>query len=142
MHEGHRSYQVSGCQKNAIFNLSIELFFSNNDPKYAHLTAEDVKKVDDGFKQGYQWLEQTRSKCLSAPKHLPPPVTVAQIRQEKNTFEGTVGPVLNKAPPKAASPPKDEQKMEETKNQNNPEQNQQQSPPQQQQSPENMEWSG
>ncbi|RZC33323.1 heat shock 70 kDa protein 4 [Asbolus verrucosus] len=114
-----------------------------NEPKYAHLTDEDVKKVDQAFKQSYQWLEQTRSKCVNAPKHLPPPVTVAQIRQEKNDFESSVSPILNKPPPKAPSPPKEQKSpTEDNKTQSSQEQNQQnQQQNQQNQSQEKMDWS-
>jgi heat shock protein len=112
-----------------------------NDPKFAHLTDEDVKKVDQAFKQSYQWLEQTRQKSVNAPKHLAPPVTVAQIRQEKNEFESTVSPILNKPPPKAPSPPKEQQKSpaeEKTQQAQNAQEQQNQ---QQNQTQENMEWS-
>ncbi|KAJ3657316.1 hypothetical protein Zmor_009130 [Zophobas morio] len=117
-----------------------------NDPKYAHLNEEEVKKVDQAFKNSYQWIEQTRQKFVNAPKHLPPPVTIAQVRQEKNEFENTVTPILNKPPPKAPSPPKEQQKSpSEEKTQNAQEQNQQQQNNQQsdQQQPqqENMDWS-
>lgn len=105
-----------------------------------------MKKVDQAFKNSYQWIEQTRQKFVNAPKHLPPPVTVAQVRQEKNEFENTVTPILNKPPPKAPSPPKEQQKSpSEEKTQNAQEQNQQQQNNQQsdQQQPqqENMDWS-
>ncbi|ERL85506.1 heat shock 70 kDa protein 4 isoform X1 [Dendroctonus ponderosae] len=80
----------------------------NNDPRYSHLTDEEVSKVDQAFQGSYQWLEQTRSKLGAAPKHLPPPITIAQIRQEKCNFDNTVNSILNKPPPKAPSPPKEE----------------------------------
>ncbi|CAH2000462.1 unnamed protein product [Acanthoscelides obtectus] len=81
----------------------------SKDPKYAHLTEEDVKKADQAFNHAYQWLEQTRQKTASAPLHLSPSVTVAQIRQEKTNFENTINSVLNKPAPKAQTPPKEEQ---------------------------------
>jgi hypothetical protein len=129
-----------------VFNLRfashfIDVCSSANDPKFAHLTDEDVKKVDQAFKQSYQWLEQTRQKSVNAPKHLAPPVTVAQIRQEKNEFESTVSPILNKPPPKAPSPPKEQQKSpaeEKTQQAQNAQEQQNQ---QQNQTQENMEWS-
>nr|UOF76411.1 heat shock 70 protein 4 [Xylotrechus quadripes] len=78
------------------------------DPKYAHLTGEEVSKLDQAISASYQWLEQTRGKTANAPKHLPPPITVAQIRQEKANFENMVNPIINKPPPKEPSPPKEE----------------------------------
>ncbi|KAG5890080.1 hypothetical protein JTB14_003644 [Gonioctena quinquepunctata] len=112
------------------------------DPKYAHLTEEDYSKVEEAFKQSYQWLEQSRSKCASAPRHQPPPVTVAQIRQEKSTFESTVNQILNKPPPKAPSPPKEEKPSSGDQQKASQEQNAQQEAHNSDKRPEeNMEWS-
>ncbi|CAH1159650.1 unnamed protein product [Phaedon cochleariae] len=108
------------------------------DPKYAHLTDDDHRKVEEAFKHSYQWLEQSRSKISSAPKHLPPPVTVAQIRQERAAFEQNVNAVLNKPPPKAASPPKEEQPKGE--GQANAQANAQ-ADGQSEKTEDNMEWS-
>ncbi|KAK9875649.1 hypothetical protein WA026_009447 [Henosepilachna vigintioctopunctata] len=114
----------------------------NKDPKYAHLTDEDVKKVEQSYAASYQWLEQARSKHVNL--EVPPPITVAQIRQEKANFEGTVNPILNKQPPKAKSPPKDDKdaKDKETKEQQQQNQpnSQAESEQQQNQSQENMDW--
>lgn len=111
------------------------LFFRTKDPKYAHLTEQDLSTIEQAYSQAFQWLDQTRGKCVSAAKHLPPPVTVAQIRQEKSNFESTINSVLNKPPPKAPSPPKDDKpagdgKAAEGQNQQNGEKQE-----------ENMEWS-
>ncbi|XP_066150208.1 heat shock 70 kDa protein 4 isoform X1 [Euwallacea fornicatus] len=112
---------------------ALELI-KNKDPKFSHLTDEEISKVEQAFKSAYQWLEQTRGKLAGAPKHLHPPVTIAQIRQEKGNFENSVNSILNKAPPKAPSPPKDEKANAEPKvNSDQKEQSQQQQ--------ENMEWS-
>ncbi|XP_019865351.2 heat shock 70 kDa protein 4 isoform X2 [Aethina tumida] len=107
------------CQK------ALDLIKENN-PKYAHLTNDEVHNVEQAFKHSYEWLHSARQKSISAPKHLPPPVTVAQIRQEKSNFENTVNVILNKPAPKAPSPPKEEKpagdgetKTEEQNNQEN-----------------------
>lgn len=115
----------------------------SGDPKYSHLTEEEVKKVDQAFQTAFQWVEQTRFKCASAPKHLPPPVTVAQIRQEKTNFDNTVNTVLNKPPPKAPSPPKEEKNSGD--NQEKEKNNEQETPngapeDQQQNQQEKMDW--
>lgn len=112
------------------------LFLRTKDPKYAHLTDQDLITIEQAYSQAYQWLEQTRGKCLNASKHLPPPVTVAQIRQEKSNFESAINIVLNKPPPKAPSPPKDEKPAGDQKSTEG--QNQQQNG---EKSEENMEWS-
>jgi len=84
-----------------------------NHPLYAHLTVEDVTKVEQTVTASYQWLELTRQKMSTAVRHLTPPITVAQIRQEKANYEGIINPILNKPPPKAPSPPKDESNSKE-----------------------------
>lgn len=115
-------------------------FFRSKDAKYAHLVDEDISKVDQAFKSSYQWLEQTRAKTTNAPKHLPPPVTVAQIRQEKSNFENVVNSILNKPAPKAPSPPKEDKNAGDQQNsqEQNAQQNTQQNSDKQE---ENMEWS-
>lgn len=119
--------------------------YRNGDQKYAHLTDDEVKKVDQAFTNSYQWLEQTRSKLNKAPKHLPPPITVAQIRQEKSNFENAVNTILNKPPPKAPSPPKEDSKNNAGDNQNQDKQSQQnhtqENSEQQQNQQEKMDWS-
>lgn len=108
----------------------------SKDPKYAHLTDEDVKKVEQALVSSFEWLEQARSKPVKL--ELPPPVTVAQIRQEKANFENTVNPILNKQPPKAKTPPKDEKDNTESKEGKQEQNTQGES---NQQSQENMDWS-
>lgn len=121
------------------------IFFSRaKNPKYAHLTDEEIQKVEQQVYQSFQWLEQARAKTINAPKHLPPPITVQQIRQEKANYESVVMPIINKPQPKAPSPPKEESKNAQQQ-QNN--QQQQQQPQQQEKgqnqsdSQDNMEWS-
>ncbi|XP_060530974.1 heat shock 70 kDa protein 4 isoform X2 [Cylas formicarius] len=104
------------------------------DPKYGHLTGDEVNSVEQAFNRYYQWLEDSRGKLQSAPKHLPPPITIAQIRQEKGSFESTVNAILNKPAPKAPSPPKETQEQQQ-----NAEQSGDKLSNQQQQ--DNMEWS-
>lgn len=115
------------------------LTFRLKDPKYSHLTQEDLNELERAYTHAYQWLEQTRSNSVNAAKHLPPPVTVAQIRQEKSNFESVVNSVVNKPPPKAPSPPKDDKSSgEQQKGNAEPSQNQQE---QNGEKTENMEWS-
>ncbi|XP_045478731.1 heat shock 70 kDa protein 4 isoform X2 [Harmonia axyridis] len=114
----------------------------SKDPKYAHLTDEDVKKVEQSLVSSLEWLEQARSKPVKLD--VAPPITVAQIRQEKANFENIVNPILNKPPPKAKTPPKEEKENSESKDGKQQEQQQQNSQGdanQQQQSQENMDWS-
>ncbi|XP_044256053.1 heat shock 70 kDa protein 4 isoform X1 [Tribolium madens] len=135
-----RPHVIEDFAKSLQLTMKALEAIKGNDPKFAHLTEDDVKKVDNAFKNSFQWLEQTRAKLVNAPKHLAPPVTVSQIRQEKNDFESTVSPILNKPPPKAPSPPKEEKSPTDETTQNaQTDQNQQNQQNQNQQ--ENMDWS-
>ncbi|XP_050303566.1 heat shock 70 kDa protein 4 isoform X2 [Anthonomus grandis grandis] len=91
---------------------AIELI-RNKDQKYSHLTEEEVAQVEKAFQESYQWLEQTRQKLNASSLHLPPPITIAQVRQEKANFDNTVNAILNKPVPKAPSPPKEEKSTAE-----------------------------
>lgn len=127
-----------------MFFICIQLnceFCRSKDPKYAHLTDEEVKKVEQSLVSSFEWLEQARSKPVKLD--LPPPITVAQIRQEKANFENIINPILNKPPPKAKTPPKDDKENNENKNGKQQEQQQQEQNSQgdSNQSQENMDWS-
>lgn len=116
------------------------------DAKYAHLTEDEMKKVEQTVVQSYKWLEEARSQLASTPKHLQPPITIAQIRQESTNFENIVTPIINKPVPKPESPPKETKEAEKEVG-DNPEQNQQQTNQNQEQPQQNctqeekMEWS-
>ncbi|KAF5302291.1 hypothetical protein FQA39_LY10330 [Lamprigera yunnana] len=119
--------------------------FKAKDPKYAHLTEEEMRKVDQAVMQSFKWLEQARSQLNSTPKHVTPPITVAQIRQERSNFENTVSPIINKLPPKPESPPKDPKENEKEGGDNTEQKhanvNQEESKQQGKAQDENMEWS-
>lgn len=119
---------------------AMELIRSK-DPKYAHLSDDDISKVDQAFKSSYQWLEQTRVKTANSPKHLPPAVTVAQIRQEKSNFENSVNSILNKPPPKAPSPAKEESNAGDQQNSEEQKASQPDSQRSNDKQEDNMEWS-
>uniref|UniRef100_A0A1Y1JTX9 Heat shock 70 kDa protein 4 n=1 Tax=Photinus pyralis TaxID=7054 RepID=A0A1Y1JTX9_PHOPY len=126
-----------------LANKVVEQFRAK-DPKFAHINDEEIKKVEQAVMQNYKWLEQARTQLNGTPKFLPPPITVAQIRQERSNFENTVSPIVNKPVPKPESPPKEskenntdgvdkEQKHHSNANHEQPTQNSTQE--------ENMEWS-
>lgn len=87
----------------------------SNDPKYAHLTDEDINKVAQAIDKTHNWLEDTRTKLGSAPKYLQPPVTVNDIRVEKQNLESTIVPIINKPAPKPPTPPKEEKEAGDNK---------------------------
>ncbi|CAG4940606.1 unnamed protein product [Colias eurytheme] len=93
------------------FALAIQLTnkavdqYKSGDAKYAHLSEADIQKVCDASKSALNWLEGARQALAHAPRHLPPPHTTHQIRQERQSFENTVNPILNKPKPKEKTPP-------------------------------------
>lgn len=70
-----------------------------------------MKKVEQAILNSYKWLDEARSQFSTALKHLPPPITVAQIRQERLNYDNLVNPIVNKPVPKPA-PAKEEQPAE------------------------------
>ncbi|KAK6630381.1 hypothetical protein RUM44_005048 [Polyplax serrata] len=81
--------------------------FRNNDERYNHIPESDINKALQETQKVEKWLDEKRMKIQSAPKFENPPVTVAQIRQEKQSFENIVAPIYNKPKPKpkAEAPP-------------------------------------
>ncbi|XP_063233931.1 heat shock 70 kDa protein 4 [Bacillus rossius redtenbacheri] len=75
------------------------------DERYCHLASEEVHKVEQAIGSTHRWLEEKRQLLAGTPRCHDPAVTVAAIRQERQTFESTVGPVLNKPKPKVEPPP-------------------------------------
>jgi len=75
------------------------------DDRYSHLAESDIEKVERSTEQTHKWLEEKRVVLAGTPCTQNPPVTVSQIRQEKQTFENTVNPILTKPKPKADPPP-------------------------------------
>lgn len=79
--------------------------YKSGDAAYSHLVEADISKVSAAVDNSHGWLERSRQALATAPKHAPPPFTVHQIRQEKQSFEGAVQPILNKPKPKEKTPP-------------------------------------
>lgn len=115
-----------------FFGKHYNVLYRSRNPKVAHLTDEEMSKVEQAFRDAANWLDQARTKLARAPKHLPPPITIAQIRQEKYNFDNVVNPILSKPAPKEPEESKKQDQKAEP-NAANPEQNQQQQ--------EKMEWS-
>lgn len=117
----------------------------SKDPKYAHLTDEDVHKLVNALQDSHKWLDQTRGTLNSASRYTAPPITAAQIRTEHMNFEQIIHPILNKPIPKPPSPPKEEKQTSENTEENAQQQPEQNQPPQPDQQPHTeeskMEWS-
>lgn len=63
--------------------MTLTFYDRSGDAKYAHLAEADIQKVVDATKIALSWLENARQRLAHAPKHLPPPHTIHQIRQER-----------------------------------------------------------
>ncbi|CAG9134597.1 unnamed protein product [Plutella xylostella] len=79
--------------------------YKAGDEKYAHLTAEEASRAAAAAAAAREWLERARGTLAAAPKHAPPEITVMQIKTERQNFENTVNPILNKPKPKEKTPP-------------------------------------
>ncbi|XP_011685266.1 PREDICTED: heat shock 70 kDa protein 4L isoform X2 [Wasmannia auropunctata] len=110
---------------------------NGKDDKYSHLTEEEVKTVEKTVQEKWTWLEEKRILLASTLRTQQPPVTVAQIRAEKQSLDSVVLPILNKPKPKVEPPKeeklKDKSADEQKNNQNTQSNNHNQSNQQQQQ---------
>lgn len=98
------------------------------DPKYAHISDEEVEKLVNTVHESHKWLEETRVLLNSTPRHVTPQVTAAQIRTEHMNFEQIINPILNKPIPKPPSPPKEEKPSNDTPQENGQSQTQTEPP--------------
>lgn len=95
------------------------------DDKYSHLTEEEAKKLEKTVQEKWAWLEEKRVMLAGTPRTQQPPVTIAQIRAEKQGLDSVVSQVLNKPkakvePPKENNKPKEKPSEDEkSNNQNN-----------------------
>lgn len=48
----------------------------------AHITAEEMKKVEEAMQKRQQWMHEQLQKFKNLPKSTDPPVTIAQICAE------------------------------------------------------------
>ncbi|XP_073964045.1 heat shock protein 70Cb isoform X2 [Choristoneura fumiferana] len=93
------------------YSLAIQLAkkavdaYKAGDAKYSHLAEADIQKVAESAAAALAWVEAARQAFAHAAKHLPPAHTTHQIRQERQNFENTVNPILNKPKPKEKTPP-------------------------------------
>ncbi|XP_070169671.1 heat shock 70 kDa protein 4L isoform X2 [Polyergus mexicanus] len=93
------------------------------DDKYSHLTEEEVKTVEKTVQEKWTWLEEKRMLLASLLRTQQPPVTVAQIRAEKQSLDSVVLPILNKPKPKI-EPPKEEKRKDKSADEQKNNQNQ------------------
>ncbi|XP_033195781.1 heat shock protein 70Cb isoform X1 [Bombus vancouverensis nearcticus] len=104
---GYALDELAGALQLAKKGIDLIRSSSGKDDKYSHLTEEEVKKVEKVVQEKWTWLEEKRMLLASTPRTQQPPVTVAQIRAEKQSLDSVVVPILNKPKPKV-DPPKEE----------------------------------
>lgn len=57
--------------------------YRSGDDRYSHLAEAEIQKVCSTYDTASKWLEEKRSALASCPRPQNPPITVAQLRQEK-----------------------------------------------------------
>ncbi|XP_012234476.1 97 kDa heat shock protein isoform X2 [Linepithema humile] len=120
----HALEELAGALQLARKGLDQIKASSGKDDKYSHLTEEEVKTVEKTVQDKWTWLEEKRMLLASTLRTQQPPVTVAQIRTEKQSLDSVVLPILNKPKPKVEPPkedkpkdkPADEQKSSQNQN--------------------------
>jgi hypothetical protein len=86
--------------------------YESKDEKYEHIDAAEMEKVKNALTEKSDWFERHFNLANKQPPHLPPPVTVAQIKSQRDLLQSTCNPIVNKPKPK---PPKIEPPNEEAK---------------------------
>ena len=57
--------------------------YRGGDERYNHLAEADIQKVQQTTEQTHKWLEEKRAALAATPRTQNPPITVSQLRQEK-----------------------------------------------------------
>lgn len=57
--------------------------YRTGDERYAHIAETDMNKVSTSIDTTSKWLQEKRTVLATCPRQNNPPVTVADIRQEK-----------------------------------------------------------
>lgn len=75
--------ELGGALQLAKKGLDQIKALNGKDDKYSHLTEEEVKTVEKTVQEKWTWLEEKRMLLASTLRTQQPPVTIAQIRGEK-----------------------------------------------------------
>jgi hypothetical protein len=88
---------------------------STEDPKYAHITAEDRKTVETESQAALQWLEDTMRKQGALSKTEPPAELTSTIIEKERVLHNVCNQIIHKPapPPPKAEPPAEEMKSAE-----------------------------
>ncbi|KAJ3155150.1 adenyl-nucleotide exchange factor sse1 [Geranomyces variabilis] len=90
---------------------SVMINTSAGDDRYAHISKEDLEKVNNECQTKLNWLNDAIAKVNEAPKHKDPSVTIDRLHKERESLHLIVNPILSKPKP---APKKEEPKKEES----------------------------
>ncbi|XP_076237463.1 heat shock protein 70Cb isoform X2 [Calliopsis andreniformis] len=110
----HAIEELAGALQLAKKGVDLIRASHGKDDKYSHLTEEEIKKVEKTIQEKWSWLEEKRVQLAGTPRTQQPPVTIAQIRAEKQSLDSIVLPILNKPKPKVELPKEDKPKDKAT----------------------------
>ncbi|EGD83551.1 HS24/P52 protein [Salpingoeca rosetta] len=82
------------------------------EEKYAHIAAEQVKKVADAVAETEEWLNTKSAEQAKLPKSTPPVLTTKDLDAKRSELERTCNPIMSTPKPKV-EPPKEEEKKAE-----------------------------
>ncbi|CAK9803699.1 97 kDa heat shock protein [Anthophora quadrimaculata] len=122
---GHALDELAGALQLAKKRVDLIRGSNGKDDKYAHLTEEEIKKVEKTVQEKWAWLEEKRVLLASTPRTQQPSVTIAHIRGEKQSLDSIVSVILNKPKPKVEPPKEEKPKEEATEDQQKSNQNSQ-----------------
>ncbi|KAJ3159428.1 adenyl-nucleotide exchange factor sse1 [Geranomyces michiganensis] len=90
---------------------SVMINTSAGDDRYAHISKEELEKVNNECHSKLNWLNDAIAKVNEAPKHKDPSVTIDRLHKERESLHLIVNPILSKPKP---APKKEEPKKEES----------------------------
>jgi len=105
----HRGEYVLALKKTIVH---YQMLAASTEEKYAHIDAEERKKVTTETSAAEQWLVEQLGKQDRLPKHEPPAVTCDQLKARQQQVESVCAAIMNKAKP---PPPKKEEPKPEPK---------------------------
>lgn len=80
----HAIEELAGALQIAKKGLDqIRQSAAGRDDKFSHLTDEEIRKVEKAVEEKWGWLEEKRASLSGTSRTQQPPVTIAQIRAEK-----------------------------------------------------------
>ena len=90
--------------------VRFELEAASEDEKFAHIDAEDRKKVAERAAKADEWLQKKLQEQHMCGKTKPPAVTCDELDAKARELEALCAPIMNKPKP---APKKEEPKAEE-----------------------------